>query len=261
MRVAIFSDVHGNLTALEAVLADIKQQTPDLTIFAGDLCYHGPRPAECIARLRQEAIACIYGNTDQAVRDPAILSRQVSAVQERRSEHIDDLVEWTWAQMSELDRAWLRSLPFQRSVAPSVNPRDDLLIVHANPIDTEQHIHPPEDLQKTLYGEVRQKDEALRELLEDKIVAVLAFGHVHIPSLRHWGEITLANISSVSLALDGDTRAKYGLLTWDDATGWSIAHQYVEYDIEQEIQLIEQMRPPEWQQTGHWLRNGRKPEK
>jgi predicted phosphodiesterase len=259
MRVAIFSDVHGNLTALEAVLADIKQHAPDLTVFAGDLCYHGPRPSECIARLRQEAIACLYGNTDMAVRDPTILSRQVSAVQERRSEHIDDLVEWTWAQMSELDRAWLRSLPFQRSVAPSVNPRDDLLIVHANPLDTEQPIQPPEELQRELFGEVRQPDEdaALRNMLKDKIIAVLAFGHVHIPSIRHWGDVTLANISSVSLALDRDTRAKYGLLTWDKATGWDIAHQYVEYDLEQEIELLAQMRPPEWQQTSYWLRTGR----
>jgi Icc-related predicted phosphoesterase len=48
MRVAIFSDVHGNLTALEAVLNDIKQQSPDLTMFAGDLCVDGARPVACI---------------------------------------------------------------------------------------------------------------------------------------------------------------------------------------------------------------------
>jgi predicted phosphodiesterase len=260
MRVAVFSDVHGNLTALDAILADIKQHAPDLTVFAGDLCFHGPRPAECIERLRSADIACLYGNTDMAVRDPAILSRQVSAVEERRREHIQNLVEWTWAQMSELDRAWLRSLPFQRSVAPSTNPRDDLLIVHANPVDTEQPIQPPEELQKTLFGEVRQRDEELRDLLKDKIIAVLAFGHVHIPSLRHWGDITLANISSVSLALDGDPRAKYGLLTWDDAAGWSVEHQYVDYDVEKEIELLEQMRPPEWEHICNWLRTGREEE-
>jgi predicted phosphodiesterase len=261
MQVAIFSDVHGNLTALEAVLAGIRQHAPDLTVFAGDLCYHGPRPSECVERLRAEEIAAIYGNTDMAVRDPAILSRRVSAVEERRRQHVETLVEWTWTRLSELDRAWLRSLPFQRSVSPSVNPRDDLLIVHANPIDAEQSIHPPEELQQRLYGEVRQKDEELRDLLKDKIIAVLAYGHVHIPSVRRWGDIVLANISSTSLALDSDPRAKYGLLTWDDGRGWSVEHQYVEYDVEKEIQLLEQLRPPEWEQISYWLRNGREEEK
>lgn len=258
MRVAIFSDVHGNLTALEAVLADIKQQSPDVVFFAGDLCYNGPRPAECLQQLRDEGIAAIYGNTDMAVRDPVILSRRVSAVQQRRSEHIDDVVDWTWAQLSELERAWLRSLPFKRSLASSTNPRDDLLVVHANPLDTAQAIEPQPDAQKQFYGEVKQTDEALRPFLEHLTISVLAFGHLHIPSIRHWGNMTLANISSVSLPLDGDTRAKYGLLTWDN--GWSVEHRFVEYDVDKEIALLEQIRPPEWAHLCEWLRMGKEPQ-
>ncbi len=261
MRVAIFSDVHGNLTALEAVLADIKQQSPDVIYFAGDLCYNGPRPAECLQRLRAEGIASIYGNTDMAVRDPVILSRRVSAVQERRSEQIDDLVDWTWAQLSEYERAWLRSLPFRQSIAPSVDPHDDLLIVHANPLDAEQAIEPEPAQQEQLYGEVKQSDVDLRPFLGHLTISVLAFGHLHIPSVRRWGDMTLANISSVSLALDGDTRAKYGLLTWNNGRGWDIEHQYVEYDVDKEIALLEQIRPPEWSHLCDWLRMGREPEK
>lgn len=259
MRIAIFSDVHGNLTALEAVLADIKQQSPDTVYFAGDLCYNGPRPAECLQRLRGEAISAIYGNTDMAVRDPVILSRRVSAVQERRSEQIEDLVDWTWAQLSELERAWLRSLPFHQSVAPSVNPRDDLLIVHANPLDTEQAIEPDPAQQKQLYGEVKQEDVDLRPFLDNLMVSVLAFGHLHIPGVRRWGDMTLANISSVSLPLDGDTRAKYGLLTWENGRGWDIEHQYVEYDVDKEIAILEELRPPEWSHISEWLRTGKEP--
>ena len=52
MRVALFSDVHGNLTGLEAVLADIDEHAPDLVVFAGDLCLMGPRPGDCLRRDR-----------------------------------------------------------------------------------------------------------------------------------------------------------------------------------------------------------------
>ena len=64
MRVAIFSDVHGNLSGMEAVLADMERQRPDLVVFAGDLCLFGPRPAECWRLLRERRIPAVIGNTD-----------------------------------------------------------------------------------------------------------------------------------------------------------------------------------------------------
>ena len=68
MRVAVFSDVHGNLTALEAVLADIAAQAVDQIYFAGDLCLIGPRPAACLERVRSANIAAVYGNTNIGMR-------------------------------------------------------------------------------------------------------------------------------------------------------------------------------------------------
>jgi predicted phosphodiesterase len=87
MRVAIFSDVHGNLTALEAVLADIKQQAPDLIFFAGDLCLSGARPSACLQRLRQENISPIYGNTDEEISKRPLLSDEVT---------LQSIVERNW---------------------------------------------------------------------------------------------------------------------------------------------------------------------
>jgi len=55
------------------------------------------------------------------------------------------------AQMDEMDLAWLRTLPFHRRVSPMPHPKDDLFIVHANPQDVDQPIHPPESLQEELY--------------------------------------------------------------------------------------------------------------
>ena len=71
MRVAIFSDVHGNLSALEIVLADIERQAPDLIVFAGDLCLFGPRPAECLRLVLERQLPSVIGNTDAHIQNPA----------------------------------------------------------------------------------------------------------------------------------------------------------------------------------------------
>jgi predicted phosphodiesterase len=259
MRIAIFSDVHGNLTALNAVLADIKNQAPDLVIFAGDLCLYGPRPAECVARIQQEKIAAIYGNKDQELSNRPILSTHVEEATRKRQQSIENIVDWTIVQLSEEQRAWLHALPFHRRISPTVDPRDDLFIFHANPKDVEQHIYPPEDKQTAVYGEVKQPDDdpALHYMLRDVVCRTLAFGHVHIPSVRRWQNLVLANISSVSLARDGDRRAKYGLFRWHQDGGWHIEHRYVEYDMEKELALLADIRPPDWESVSRQLETAR----
>jgi predicted phosphodiesterase len=253
MRIAIFSDVHGNLTALEAVLEHIKRQGPDLILFAGDLCVFGARPGACVQRLREEGIASVFGNTDSWISNRPLLSDNIVTEKRSRSHNIDTAVGWTLAQMDEMDLAWLRTLPFHRRVSPTPHPKDDLLIVHANPQDVDQPIHPPVPLQEELYGEVKQPDEDLRPLLRDVIAGVIAFGHVHIPNIRRSRDLTLANISSVSLPLDGDNRAKYGLLTWDH--GWTVEHKRVDYDVDQEVDHLKRLKPPNWQKLGRHLQH------
>lgn len=253
MKVAIFSDVHGNLTAFEAVLADIKRQEPDLIFFAGDLCVFGARPKACLDLLRDEKISAVYGNTDGWIDNKPVLSEDMLPEQKKRIEAVHNIVDWTVADLDEMDRAYLFELPFHRRVSPSVNPHDDLFIVHANPRDVDFPIHPNESVQQKIYGEIKQPDDDpdLRHFMSDLDTGVMAFGHIHIPNIREWhgrhGRITLANISSVSLPLDGDSRAKYGLLTWNEGDGWSISHQYVDYDIEKERQIIAQIQMPDWE--------------
>jgi predicted phosphodiesterase len=253
MRVAIFSDVHGNLTALEAVLNHIKKQGADLTLFAGDLCVFGSCPDECVQRLRQEEISCIFGNTDEWISNQPLLSDDIESEEKRRSQYIDDAVDWAWAQLEEKERAQFRSLPFHLRVSPTVNPKDDLFVVHANPQNVDRAIHPPEALQEKLDGEVKQTDNQRRPLLQGAFTGTLVYGHVHVPSVRYWEGLTLANISSVSLPSDGDVRAKYGLFTWEDDNSWTIEHQYVEYDVEQESEWLADLRPPGWEKLSRRL--------
>ena len=251
MRVAVFSDVHGNLTALKAVLKAIgEEEDIDEIVFAGDLCLFGPRPEACVDLIRRhdEAISCIYGNTDEWINGPPLLSDDIDEEERLRWQHVDDVVSWTRERLPAMDRAWLRELPFHRRISPSVNPRDDLFIVHANPQDVDRVIFPPEDMQEEIYGEVRQRDEDLDNLLEDLLVSVLAFGHLHIPFGRRWGDLTLINVSSVSMPGDDDARAKYALFTWD-GDGWSVAHRRVAFDVAEEIEAYRRAQPPGWEEA------------
>lgn len=251
MRVAIFSDVHGNLTALEAVLADIDgREAVEAVIFAGDLCLFGPRPEACLRLIRErdDEIACLYGNTDEWIDGPPLLSNDIEEEERQRRQRIHDIASWTRERLPPMDRAWLRELPFHRRISPTVSPQDDLFVVHANPKDVNQIIFPPEGMQQELYGRVRQADGELELLLDNLVTDVLAFGHLHVPFVRSWGGFTLANISSVSMPGDGDARAKYGLLTWEGGA-WEVEHVYVAYDVEAEIEAFREHRPPGWEDS------------
>lgn len=257
MRVAIFSDVHGNLSAMRAVLKDIDERGADSIVFAGDLCLMGPRPEACVDLLRQRAdIAAIHGNTDLMIDSPPLLSRDIEEEARARWQHILDVTTWTRESLSEMNRAWLRELPFHRRFSPTVQPQDDLFIVHANPVDVNQVIYPPVERQKELFGEVVQEDddEDLQELLSGLMTGVLAFGHLHIPSVRVWNHITLVNVSSVSLPGDGDPRTKYALLEWG-GDGWHIDHHRLEYDVADEVEAYRRNRPPGWEDAAQELQD------
>ncbi len=235
MRIAVFSDVHGNLTALDAVLDDVNNQQVDEIVFAGDLCLVGPHPAECVARLQTANISSIYGNTDDW-----ILGRQ------QPPSHLQALSAWTLAQLDAGARSWLDSLPFSHVVSPTGKPEDELLVVHANPIDVNQLIFPPEDEQIECYGRIRQSDADLAPLLDEFNAGTLVFGHLHIPNMRPWRDKQLINISSVNMPGDGDPRAKYGLFTWQGQQ-WQFERRYVAYDTQSEIAAYRQAQPPGWQ--------------
>lgn len=78
MRVAILADIHGNLTALEAVISDLRDRAPDLVVHGGDLALMGPRPAEVVDRVRELGWPGVLGNTDELLWQPDEHERQLS---------------------------------------------------------------------------------------------------------------------------------------------------------------------------------------
>ncbi|WP_420631852.1 metallophosphoesterase family protein [Candidatus Leptofilum sp.] len=249
MRIAIYSDVHGNLTALQTVLADIKKQAPDLIAFAGDLCLMGARPRACLELARSETDIFVYGNTDEAIHTPPQMPDDVTEAQQKQWQTFLDAAVWTHEKLGTENVDWLARLPFSQRIGPTAVPSDDLLIVHANPLDVNRMIAPTDEFQQEVLGEVQwpENDWDIRPLLESTTAGIIAFGHLHVPNVRRWGKITLANISSVNLPSDGDNRAKYGLLTWRKEEGWTVEKQLVAYNTHQEREVLSFIKPPNWE--------------
>jgi predicted phosphodiesterase len=253
VRLAVFSDVHGNLTALQAVLADIEREGPfDDIIFAGDLCMFGPRPSACVATLRERVdVQTLVGNTDEWIFAlPPIDPGLDEAVRQRR-QYLHAVAAWIGEGLEAVAVAWLGDLRgrFSRAYAPGDAPADRLLVVHANPRDLLGVIFPAEARQRELYGRVRQPDAEIEPLLDGVEAGMVAFGHLHIPDVRPWRGKVLVNVSSVTIPGDGDGRAKYAILTWAAGRGWAAEHRYVAHNPADEIAAFEQYRPPGWEES------------
>jgi predicted phosphodiesterase len=225
MRLAIFSDVHGNLHALEAVLADIDSQGVfDQVIFAGDLVWGAALPLECIQTLQDRHIAGVYGNTDEFL-------------WKLPSEKWRPYADWIVGKIGKAGLDYLQRLPFELRFFPTQKPENDLLVVHANPKNISDAILPSIEMQQALKGEINQPDAGVLPLLENVVPRTIVFGHVHVPNVRQINGYSLVNIASASRPQDGDWRCKYGILTFEDGA-WTIEHRRVAYDAAAARQAI-----------------------
>jgi putative phosphoesterase len=210
MRIAIVSDIHGNLVALDACLADLHTQGgADVVVAAGDLCMDGPKPKKVLQRLQEIRAQCVRGNTDRFVctRDASELTALNDA--ERKQ------LAWTRNEIGEKWIEWLSVLPFSLRFG---EPEHELLVVHANPTSDDEHLWPDAD------------DATLERLIGDEKAAVIAFGHLHLPYVRTWRGKLLVNVASAGLPKDGDPRAGYALFT-QCRGGWEVKHRRVAFDV------------------------------
>lgn len=250
MKIAVFSDVHGNLCALQSVMRDIDQHGKlDAVVFAGDLCFFGPRPEACVRLLQESQILSIAGNTEHWIFEPPPITDNTPAELKKKRNHIRAFSSWTKEQLSDDSLEWLGTLrdSFQLQFSPTDNVEEDLLVFHANPQDVNQLIFPAESDQQRLYGNIRQTDEETIPLLAGIESNFIAFGHLHIPSDRQIQGKNLFNISSVSIPGNGDPRAKYAIFSWTADSGWQLERRYLDFDTEPEIKAFREHRPPGWE--------------
>jgi putative phosphoesterase len=217
MRLAIVSDIHGNFTALEAVVEDIARRGVERVIHGGDLALAGCQPAEAIDRVRELGWPGVVGNVDELLWRP-----EEHAVQRARAPKLRDLLRLLFDDYAPATREllgearieWLRALPPEHR-------EGDLTLVHASPGDLWRAPMP------------EAGDAQLISTYGPCGTSLVVYGHIHRPFVRRVGDLTVANSGSVGAPLDADPRASYLLV---DAGGPQVVR--VEYDVEREASLL-----------------------
>ena len=235
MRIALISDVHANLPALEAVLADIARRRLDVVYHLGDLVGYAPWPNEVIGLIREQGIAGVAGNYDSTV--AADYKHCGCRYEDSRQEELSHLsYRWTLEHTSPASKAWLAGLPFRLDVRPGgghlAGPA--LVLVHGTPT------------LNTVYWTEDRPDEFCLKMATHAAVRpgdLLAFGHTHLPWQRTVGGIHFLNTGTVGRPKDGDPRAGYAVVSVE---GDAVRAEQVRvaYDVSRVVAAIRQSELP-----------------
>jgi putative phosphoesterase len=202
LKIAVLGDIHGNIAALDAALADAKKRKPDRYVITGDLTFNGPRPGEVIDRVRaleKGGALVIAGNTDLAVADGDYAAAW-PWLDDVPQTHIA-AAEWAHEQLSDDQLDYLRRLPSERRLWDG-----DLLVLacHGSPGSMTAGL--PTDLDPTVTVERVTRTDA----------RVICCGHTHVADVRELGRKMIVNPGSCGYAFDGDPGACWALLTLPD---------------------------------------------
>jgi putative phosphoesterase len=204
-RIAVFSDVHGNVTALEAVRKAIRKEKPDVILVAGDHALNGHDPAGSIDALRAmeaEGAIVVQGNTDVAVAD-----FDFTAAFPWMADGVPDAMrlaaEWAHDALDDAQLDWLRRLPAERRIRLE---ETLILVTHASP--GSQTAGFSSDLDAS----------AVLELVSRTDARIICCGHTHMPDIRDFGWKQIVNDGSAGYVFDGDPTASWALVTLDGET-------------------------------------------
>lgn len=238
---AVISDIHANIVALDAVLDDIEEKFPEISEYLcpGDLVGYGPNPTEVIDRvISEKKLSTITkGNHDNAI---AKIDRYI----EKFNRFAQQAIKWQADILTPEEKTFLYQLPSSRTI---LNTNTSISIIHGSPqYPLDEYIRPNTPQQKDLFP--------FMELFE---IGVLLLGHTHIPfvdkskSSETGLDILMCNPGSVGQPRDRDPRASYAVL---DLTSFSAEIIRVDYDIEEVAKRIQEAGLPDY--LGERLRSG-----
>ena len=209
--IAVFSDVHGNLPGLEAILADVQRRGVRDVLCLGDLVGYGPFPNEVAQLVREQGIPTVMGNYDQGIGFATGDCGCVYKTDEQRAEGAASL-EWTTAAVTEQTRAFLRTLEDRFVLATAAG---ELLAVHGSPRRINEYLF--ED----------RPASAMQRMAAEYPYPAILFGHTHLPYARQVGETTFVNVGSGGRPKDGDWRVCYAIVDPERSSSTRLAVKLV----------------------------------
>ena len=227
MLTAFMSDIHGNLPALEAAVADARARGAEQIITAGDITGYGPFANGVCNYLKKWRIPAIVGNYDQKVIDAFSEGPEVTEVMKKKKREI---LLWTVEHIGDQNRRYLTGLPDHLDLQLADGTK--ILVVHGSPISMDDAIYP--SITKN----------ALEAKLEEAHPDILVCGHTHIPFVKRISGILVVNCSSTGHPVDGDPRPAYALVR---IMRGAVPHGRIirfEYDKEITIRALEKSSLP-----------------
>ncbi len=216
-RIAIISDIHGNLTALEAVLKDIEKRDVDQIFCLGDLVGKGPRGSECIKLVRKHCDKVIRGNWDVFIRE----------------ETDNEILKWTQSQLTDDDFNYLATLPFY--IEFELNSKL-IRCFHASPRSVFERIAPEyHPIEKCL--SLFENSKETESLHSKRTPDIVFYGDIHLTLLRSYEIGILCNVGSVGLDI---VDATYVIVDGSHGTN-SINFVRVPYDREAELRAAREL--------------------
>jgi putative phosphoesterase len=214
-RVAVITDIHANLPALEAALARIDELGVERIYCGGDLVGYGPRPDEVCELIQARSIPAIHGNYDHAIaRDLDDCGCAYVTKEDRELGRRS--VAWTLEHTGRAAKDFMRELPFDLRFEVGAH---RIHLVHGSPRKVNEYLF--EDKPARLYARLAATEEA----------DVLVFGHTHKPWVRAFGDVLFVNCGSVGKPKDGDPRGAFAVLE-DAGERVAVTIERVAYDAD-----------------------------
>jgi putative phosphoesterase len=220
-RVAVITDIHGNLPAFEAALSRVEELGIDEVYCGGDLVGYGPWPNEVCRLLEQHGIPTIYGNYDYSIaRD---MEDCGCAYRDPHDQELGELsIAWTLERTDPASKDFMRDLPFDLHFELGGK---RVRLVHGSPRKVNEYLF--EDKPAHTFERIARSAEC----------DVLVFGHTHKPWIHEYGGVLFVNCGSVGKPKDADRRGGFAVL--EDAGGIVDARiERVEYDVDRAAREI-----------------------
>lgn len=256
MKIALFSDIHANLPALEALFKDLEKRSPDAVYCLGDLVGYNIWPNEVIDEIRKRGIPTIAGNYDFGTgRTSDDCGCAYRTEPEKEMGKVS--ISFTNSLVKPEERKYLRTLPAHIRVEFQLNnDQMNLLLVHGSPRRINEYLFEERD------------EKSLLRIMRDAEADIMCFGHTHKPyhrilnsmegNMNHFRHAI--NIGSVGKPKDGNPRGCYIIMTINDDSNVTVAESVVvefirfDYDIEKAAKAVEESILPN--EYANMLRRG-----